>query len=122
MSPHEHDLAIVAHLERLVAGAKKRTQGRWEGFQRNEEIGTNYFRITFTDRNSDSLYGYCGESNAAYIASCSENAEAGWLSTIAAIKALNKIHESSDLLDDSAWDALAEIRQLWPIEKLNEQP
>ena len=121
MNPHNHDLAIVAHLERLVAGAKKRTQGRWEGFQRNEEIGTNYFRITFTDRNSDSLYGYCGESNAAYIASCSENAEAGWESTLQRMKFLNYLSETAP---DLRWLELdiehqkEEIRQLWPIEKL----
>jgi hypothetical protein len=84
--------AIHARCVELLAIAEKRTPGRWEAFQRNEEIGTNYCRITFDcgpyGRDSDSLHGYCGESNSTFIAACAGAAEAGWRATIAAIDAI----------------------------------
>jgi hypothetical protein len=65
MSPLE---TLKTELREFIALSKAITPGKWEAFQRNEEIGTNYFRITFSDRRSDSLCGYCGEPNAAFIA------------------------------------------------------
>ncbi len=91
MTREEHLQRIVAKCRELLAIAEKRTLGEWEAFQRNEEIGTNYCRITFTDRNSDSLHGYCGEVNAAFIASCAGPAEAGWKATIMAIEQARQV-------------------------------
>lgn len=54
----------------------KHTPGPWTAFQRPKEEGTNYWRITFTDRSSDSLVGYCGEANARLIAAAPELLEA----------------------------------------------
>ena len=59
---------LKTELREFIELSKTITPGKWEAFQRKEEIGTNYFRITFSDRRSDSLCGYCGEPNAAFIA------------------------------------------------------
>lgn len=59
---------LKQELREFIALSETITPGRWEAFQRDEEIGTNYCRITFTDRRSDSLHGYCGEPNATFIA------------------------------------------------------
>lgn len=123
MNREQHLDKIIAKLDSLIAGAKLRTPGRWEAFQRNEEIGTSYCRITFTDRNSDSLHGYCGESNATFIASCAGNAEAGWVSMRDKIASLKKIFNSGP--GEISWDIVEyaknrtnSIIAAWPEEML----
>jgi hypothetical protein len=122
MSTDEHDLAIIEHLERLIDGAKKRTQGKWTMSDDMVWAGNN----TVADLIDGDI-----ESNAAYTVSCSENAEAGWLSTILAINGLkiarqhqvenNRIvrrdisRSKTIAIIDKALDS---IRSLWPIEKL----
>lgn len=39
----------------------------WVAFQRPAEQGTNYWRLTVTDRDSDVLRGYCGEAYAHFV-------------------------------------------------------
>jgi len=121
MTTEEHLKRIRARCVELLALAEKRTQGEWEAFQRNEEIGTNYCRITFTDRNSDSLHGYCGENNATYIAACAGAAEAGWRSTIAAIETLLAIQLSDRLMNtrtSHVQSGIDAILAAWPEELL----
>jgi hypothetical protein len=85
MKQNETLQLIRARCVELLEQAKLRTPGEWTAFQRNEELNSNYWRITFTDNRSDSLHGYCGINNAAYIANASVAFEAALESTIAAI-------------------------------------
>jgi hypothetical protein len=113
----EHLQLIKAECERLLAIAEKRTQGGWDAFQRDSEVGTNYCRITFSDRNSDSLHGYCGEVNATFIAACAGRAEAGWEATIAAIDFLSR-PQSSFGHSRSELAMIEPILAAWPMELL----
>lgn len=81
----EHLKLIDAHLERLLELAEKRTPGEWVKDYDND-----------TGKNDDSFWewweagparceGVKGEEDAAFIASCAGNAEAGWRATRAAI-------------------------------------
>ncbi len=118
MNTTENLKAIRAKCLELLEIAEKRTQGKWDAFQRNEEIGTNYYRIAFDcgtyGRDSDSLHGYCGEANAAFTAACAGPAEAGWRATIAAIDFVMSFGLQDDTLAKNiitAWEMI-EIAKL----------
>lgn len=56
--------------------------------------------------------------NAAFIASCANNAEAGWRSTKAAIELLIIIAENGIPMSDPTRHLLEAILAEWPIETL----
>lgn len=75
----EHLKLIDAHLERLLAIAEKRTPGEWYESQHKTAV--------YGRHNRSEQIAYTGFPNgdAAFIASCAGNAEAGWRATRAAI-------------------------------------
>lgn len=87
----EHLKLIDAHLERLLAIAEKRTPGKWmkscfNVFTDSEEarLGVDGHHIADCDPANDKSASNA-QSDAAFIASCAGNAEAGWRATRAAI-------------------------------------
>jgi len=75
----DHLRRIDAHLASLLAIAEKRTPGEW--------VEGN--RAVWHDCNNESQNEVCefvSPQNAAFIASCAGNAEAGWKATRAVIK------------------------------------
>jgi len=118
MTPDEHDQRIIAKCRSLLALAAKRTPGRWW----NEKGHPAVFAMTPKCRpNGEGLlqvnyYGrYVGKdayADAAYIAACAGPAEAGWLSTIAAIELCHQLPSPDSSL------ILARIRAAWPKEIL----
>lgn len=123
----DHLRAIVAHLDRLLGIAAKRTPGEWVHFTDQGQIGD----ISTDDRDSIAMTQERVEiaqmadlggnwrskmvevrnNNAAYIAACSNNAEAGWRSTKAAI-------ECGISMGDFAAPMLESILAEWPLETL----
>lgn len=116
----DHLSRIKRHLETLLANAKKRTPGEWE----TEDARDG--GIIARDLNPPDhvlLYrgSYLGKHDAAYIASCASNAEAGWRSTLAAIKALLTICDPASGADYTNYGdetLVHEILAAWPIENL----
>jgi hypothetical protein len=126
MTTDEHDNLIIAKCHSLLALAAKRSGGQWHkrhdsilgnnefGFVTKEEIATKPRRDMFWDENS------------TYIAACAGLAEAGWLSTIAAIEGLRAIPDCGCSNRSFIYgcqhyrrNALAAIRAAWPKELLN---
>lgn len=93
----EHLCLLKKHLENLLACAAKRTPGEW-GIERTDttnwigpmrQNGDGKISIIVCDTDRDKLKAECIDQNdadAAFIASCAGNAEAGWRSTLAAIE------------------------------------
>lgn len=79
----EHLKLIDAHLERLLAIAEKRTPGEWEVDQSTTWDQARGIHPQIVQRNA-----YLTAEDAAFIASCAGNAEAGWRATRAAIALL----------------------------------
>lgn len=79
----EHLKLIDAHLERLLAIAEKRTPGEWLINQ------TQPTTICCGNREPWPAYKNA-EPDAAFIASCSGNAEAGWRAARSAIAAFQE--------------------------------
>jgi len=107
----DHLRPLKSHLENLLETAKKRTPGDWFVDSANgvmaDYIGSTY--ICYPDTKED----------AAFIASCAGNAEAGWKSALAAIEWLLRIYEKCDEPTSTyAEQALQEILAAWPIETL----
>lgn len=73
-----HLRAIDAHLAKLLAIAAKRTPGEWK---------QDYIYVDTSDK-ADLIKAEGSVGNAAFIASCAGNAEAGWKATRAAIASL----------------------------------
>ena len=106
----EHLKLIDAHLERLLAIAEKRTPGGWVHDLERETIGD----VATPDGDAiaqaqerieiAAKYGYRHRSrqnqqrnnNAAFIASCAGNAEAGWRATRAVIDWLIFMHDHGE--------------------------
>ena len=74
----EHLKLIDTHLERLLAIAEKRTPGEWK---------QDYIYVDTSDK-ADLIKAEGNVGNAAFIASCAGNAEAGWRATRVAIALL----------------------------------
>jgi len=93
----EHLKLIDAHLERLLAIAEKRTPGRW-CHQPYDSAGESTAIVAqgFKDKvgRTVALSPHYGNfiQDAAFIASCAGNAEAGWRATRAVIK---RFHDSA---------------------------
>lgn len=105
---------IKSALRESIEIASKATKGPWDAFQRDGEIGSNYFRITFSDRNSDSLHGYCGEANAKFLSHARTMTPLACKALLTAIEGLELIDEQSPLGEYSAWDTLESITSEWP--------
>lgn len=111
MTTTEHLDLIVKRCKELLAIAENRTQGKWDKRDRDcEAYIFNGFhgRITPDLGNSTSAH-----DDAQFIASCPENAEAGWRATIAAIE-LIQIYECK------TGSITKSILAAWPIELLKQ--
>lgn len=89
----------------------KHTAGPWTAFQRESEVGSNYWRILLhghPDKQNvhgqDSLIGYCGEANARLIASSPR--------LLAALQEMVRYHTPGAWIDTSgpAYKELNEAR------------
>jgi len=117
----EHLRLLKAHLESLLETAKKRTPGEWLN------VGANFYS---SGRNVGACFysgthGLALVENAAFIASCAGNAEAGWQSTLTAISGLSEmarmIDSSVPEYEGCGRDAVAHLEKIlaaWPIENL----
>ena len=104
----DHLRRIDAHLANLLAIAEKRTPGEWAitKLGDNPESYPGIEAVLTEENIVDNHYAYEGGGvngmhNAAFIASCAGNAEAGWKATRAAIKGLLAT-EASDTCADEA--------------------
>lgn len=137
----EHLRAIDAHLTALLDLAAKRTPGEWfTQFIDIPDIDKWPERVyasdaselsticTFEDRSD---YNQFSNANAAFIADCAGNAEAGWWSTKAAIGVIYAMHAAiihaeknnkrgfvTESLDVAIEALITPILAAWPIEKL----
>jgi len=122
MTQEEHLNRIVAKCRELLAGAEKRTPGKWT-------FGVRYvFAPATCDEVAKCPFTEQGKrdswmTDAAFIASCAGPAEAGWRATIAAIDMLQKDYESlndagnKDGMRVIQW-RMDEIIAAWPEELL----
>jgi len=133
----DHLRAILAHLDQLLAIAAKRTPGWWDtmGIAHSDCLrlfsGNNYLGVV----GSSDAEKLAIQNDAAFIASCANNAEAGWRSTKAAIADWLSLYNSTEGYADGAPDAsahdklcnevasicrinLRHILAEWPIETL----
>ena len=88
MSTQEHLQLIIAHCKKNLELAEKRTPGKWE---KSQSTVTNLPLMTYGGHSLANTV-YSGD-NAAFIAACSQFAEAGWKVTIAAIKSKQEAHD-----------------------------
>jgi len=108
----DHLRAIVAHLDRLLAIAAKRTPGEWAGDWnriRDSLCATVCFANSF-DPNTDDTW----IADKEYIA------EAGWRSTKAAIALLLSMSQRLHDIETAraGFDALEATLAEWPLETL----
>lgn len=93
----EHLRRIDAHLANLLSTAEKRTPGEWDTLG---VANSNSLRLFAGNRylgmlgNSDADKREV-QSDAAFIASCAGNAEAGWKATRAAIAVILNCNDNS---------------------------
>lgn len=97
--------ALLKHLHNLIEGAKKRTPGKWIHDKSRGSVGdvctTDLDAVAQCQERSEisrrfgtthrQYQNIQRDNNAAYIASCAGNAEAGWRATIAAIDGLRDL-------------------------------
>ena len=116
----DHLRAIDAHFDHLLATAAKRKPGEWTTmgiahsnclrlFSSNDYLGV----IGNSDAEKRAI-----QNNAAFIASCPNNTEAGWRSTKAAIELLIIIAEAGIPMSCPTRHLLEEIIAEWPLETL----
>ena len=87
----DHLRRIDAHLANLLSTAEKRTPGEY--IKRGTYVGSKDSHRGVADC---CYYGYAeNEDNAAFIASCAGNAEAGWRATRSAIAEILSAHEAA---------------------------
>lgn len=123
----EHLKLIDAHLERLLAIAKKRTPGEWHieniSPARHDVVKKSGGKITSIFRAHDGCHEYreAALPDASFIASCAGNAEAGWRATRAVIK---RFHDSAICREWHGYmqTAVEPILAAFPIETLTSQP
>lgn len=117
----DHLKRIDAHLEHLLAIAAKRTPGRWKAHVNNKRA------ITVGPINGPTVlsgeYFDIEDEDAAFIAACSNNAEAGWRATRAAIALLVSMGERQHDIETAkaAFDAFESILAAFPLEMLATQ-
>jgi hypothetical protein len=108
----EHLRLIDAHLTKLLDLAAKRTPGEWK--EGHSIVGDG---ISSTICNAPLPIETLGKnwlSNRPFIASCAGNAEAGWRSTLAAIKGISNY----SILAEDMEEVLDSILAAWPLESL----
>lgn len=116
MTPEQTEelAALKAALKQHIKESEKATPGPWYAFQRDAEIGSNYCRITFTDRTSDSLHGYCGEANATFIAKARTMSPLACRIALAGIEALEDDYNSQEYGRDKIGEQrLLSILTIW---------
>lgn len=126
----DHLRVIDAHLASLLAIAAKRTPGVWEPYENIGFKDTDIQRIGVTPKGNGSdvvasnMIGLSMDDcrcNAAFIAACSGNAEAGWKATRAAIAGLLESAEDMNRqcgCDDTQQIYLERIIAAFPLELL----
>lgn len=112
----DHLRKIDAHLERLLEIAAKRTPGRWEHGSECVWAGNEKFA------------DFDGDEDPAFIAACSNNAEAGWESVRGEISDLIEFDTNCRGWKDDNGCAGAAIQHIqlrmakilarWPLESL----
>ena len=106
--------AIRAKCEELLAIAEKRTPGEWRAQLQDPNTA---FGTTIKTINSFPVAFKQEAGNAAFIASCTRNAEAGWRSTIAAIDLLLIIPDFKErhgsIIGQDTVDAIQNILRAW---------
>lgn len=93
MTPSQlkHLKLIDAHCERMLAIAEKRTPGEWGTNEGQFVCDENHGIAECYHRDPDE-----NDRNAAFIASCAGNAEAGWRATRATIDWLIFMHDHGE--------------------------
>jgi len=119
----DHLRRIDAHLARLLDIAAKRTPGRWHGkhgndlVYRKDWIIAGAFEGEYVTNDCPIIPDEERHANAAFIASCAGNAEAGWKATRAAIAWLDRMGAMMGL--NSVEQKLADsILAAFPLESL----
>lgn len=118
MTREEHLNKILAKLDTLIEGAKKRTQGKWRLTVGCVKAGDAV--VAYPPRMTDTLPSG-GINDGEFIASCAGPAEAGWIATRAAIVALRAmaLHPLTAGVERAlASDTLDTIIAAWPEEIL----
>ena len=122
----EHLKRIDAHLERLLAIAEKRTPGEWKVCNGKHGTIIRLAKSTVGEPMDVCRAWNCShkDGNAAFIASCAGNAEAGWRATRAAIACLLVICDPASGADFTNYGGetfLPQILAAFPLETLNPQ-
>lgn len=118
MTPSQlkHLKHIDAHLEHLLDIASKRTPGEWYMSQNQHTVYGRHNRNARIATTDD------GPADAAFIALCAGNAEAGWKATRAAIACLLVICDPASGADFTNYGGetfLPQILAAFPLETLN---
>lgn len=112
-APLNHLRAIDAHLARLLDIAAKRTPRRWVLELPHPDEAQVFSVSSFGDERPGTLADCCNysdeqdKSNAAFIASCAGNAEAGWIATRAAIARTLRMYETIANITEPSMSVLA---------------
>lgn len=120
----EHFCLLKKHLENLLETAAKRTPGEWKVYKNKSLSQFSKERIGVTpikgcDVANTNIVGLTDDqclSNAAFIASCAGNAEAGWRSTMASIDLLLEMERQG--CSFSYFPTAESILAEWPLESL----
>ena len=122
----EHIKRIDAHLTALLELAAKRTPGEWTiNKDRNwenysveaDDTVCDFFYMSEETHHRHPFQEGSEENNAAFIASCAGNAEAGWCGAKAAISIILEAEENPSSFGSYTPRLLAEnILAAWPIE------
>ena len=108
---------IERHLHHLLADAEKRTPGRWEtlkGSRHGCDVKAKTSPVAQCDFNGDSE----DTANATFIASCAENAEAGWRTSLAAVRHCQLIIDLGISKSTSTQNMIRDLLAAWPEELL----
>ena len=89
----EHLKLIDVHLERLLKKAESRFPFRWSNYCQDN---TNLHGYAVAGIQSEVIACRCTKADAAFIASCAGNAEAGWKTTRSIIDYLLMMHKHGD--------------------------
>ncbi len=118
MTQEEHLDAIERHLTKLLEIAKKRTPGAWANVEDCVRRDHSQAALVVVFGRPAGLSRVQDEQDAAFIAACAGNAEAGWRTALSQIQFLRKIsavNEAASLISETA---LRIFIQEFPIESL----
>jgi len=113
-------------LDALAALAREATAGEWKTpAEKPWRVYSGDVLIAVANGMTHPSDEVDADANAAYIAACAGRAEAGWKSTIAAIKMINMTKQDKEWrsrFDDLLMDELTQsILAAWPIELLTKE-